>query len=575
MGVARPVLVAILVIGVLARVAAVAWNDSPHGDVHLDVLTLQSLVDGEGLVTPLERSVELYPREDPAARGYPLDQHPPLALLVAAPLQRLVGDTYLASRLASLLAGLALIGVVFLLGSRLVDRVAGSLAASLVALSFLLADFSGNGSIYTLHALLCLVAILALTRADPLGAFLAGGALGLAYLTNYQAVVCLAAVLGALVCLWLDPRHRAGRLRDIALVVLGFALVAAPWWLRNHAVFGEPGFSVNPIYAKAWFGGVMSIVEQDGGNRLAVADPGVAGVLRSLKGILVVNLRSLGLQAPWWLASLLGAAAMGVAAALLRTRASGHPAPLALALMALCHIGASVGWPAMKFRYLVPWVPMLALLAVYPCRQASTVGARRLGWLCAVAFTLVGVERLLRGAPLDGAMVLLAVAAFVAPPLVAARGGRPIPALWVLLPFAIAQANLFVVASPKTTYYDGILVSDAFGRRGQEAADRAKQERLARIARRVEELDIDALIADIELKHHLREIGSEARVIQPILAAVRDDAALDRVLASKGVLVALTTTPDEAAFYEAHPRFAGERHRETDGDGEWRLIVFR
>src|SRR5262245_52717792 len=97
---ARSAAVAIVAVGVAWRIAAVFLNAAPHGDVHVDAVTLQSLWNGDGFRTPLERSVELAPPpEPPPLAGYPQDQHPPLALLLAAPLRPVAADPYRALQL--------------------------------------------------------------------------------------------------------------------------------------------------------------------------------------------------------------------------------------------------------------------------------------------------------------------------------------------------------------------------------------------------------------------------------------------------------------------------------------------
>lgn len=581
----RLFLCVLLVVGVSLRVAAVFHNDVPHGDIHLDTLTLDELAAGRGLITPLERAVELYPRIEGVVPGYPLDQHPPLMILLAWPIRMITGDSYLALRCVSLLAGLGLLLVAAALARRLYSRDLALVAAALVAGSFLLADFAGNGSIYTLHALLVLLAAWSLSRDCTAARFTAGIALGLAWLTNYQALVYLPAVLLAEVIGGLGPDGPGSAgLRRILMrflaIGVGFALVASPWWLRNQLLFGTPFFSVNPIYAKAWFGAMRQIVPHDGGNLLVVTGPTPPQIVHALRGILVVNVRFLALQAPWWLAGLLGAAAIGGVQALTAAWRNRSPGIAVLPLLALAHLASAALWPATKFRYLVPWTPLLALLALYPVFATPSRAARAAGALVWLAIAAIAAERLLRGAPVDGALLLVAVVAFGLP-VVAVRGPLSLPRL--VLPFVLAQALLFGAAWPgSTTYYDGILLADAFGRRDQERAERVRQRRLRAIASEVKERGIRVLFADIELQYHLRAIGSDARVVQPLPLdyAGADAAALRRARERHGATHALATTPQERAFHEQVAIGALVIHTDPvpdDGGDEalaWTLLAF-
>ncbi|MBK6938655.1 MAG: glycosyltransferase family 39 protein [Planctomycetes bacterium] len=193
----RPVWIGLVVLGVAARVFAVLANDAPHGDVHLDALTLGALWDGRGFTTPLERSIELYPREA-AGGGYPLDQHPPLSIVLAAAFP-IGGDPYFALQVVSLLAGIVGLVLVHRLAGRILVDVDPWIPTALVAASFALADFAGNGSVYTLHGTLTLAAVAALARRTVRASLLAGAFAGLAYLTNYQALPLVAALAIVLV----------------------------------------------------------------------------------------------------------------------------------------------------------------------------------------------------------------------------------------------------------------------------------------------------------------------------------------------------------------------------------------
>ncbi len=498
MSLPRPLLSLLIALGVAARIAAVTWNDLPHGDVHLDLLTVREVVAGEGLRTPLERAVELYPPVDERP-GHPLDQHPPLVVLLAAPLVPLAGDPYRALQLVSLLASLLAIGAAAWSAARVFGRELALPAAALVASSYVLIDFAGNGSIYALQTLLVLLLPGVATLRG--GAFVAGGVCALAWLTNYQAAVYAVAVgLAPLVA-----RGRRG-IGAAAAAAFGFAVVAAPWWGRNLLLFGDPFFSVNPLYLRARFGGVPGLVEEGGVLRLVMEGPALGTLATAFVQNLIVNVRFVATQTPLWLGPLLLAGVAGAVAAVRRGRERAEWAPVLLLLLPALHLATMLVWPACKFRYVAPLAALAVLPALGWLRERGASSRLVKGAVGAVAFVVlaVAVERLLRGGARDGAVVL-ALLGLLAWSM---GGARRAVGLFVAL-----QVGLVVASAPTlSTYYDGIVVADVFGRRDAEAADRARQRDLAALAERLALPPGTAVVGDVELASHL---GPGVRVVQP------------------------------------------------------------
>jgi 4-amino-4-deoxy-L-arabinose transferase-like glycosyltransferase len=513
------------------RFAAPGFNSHPHGDVHLDAITLDSMLKGEGLTTPLERSLEYYPRE--MGKGYPLDQHPPLSLWIAAAFSLLGGDAYFALTRVSLFASLLTIVVALLLGRRYAGPQGGLVAATVCATSFALADFAGNGAIYTLHGLFALVAALLLARGGGGASVLAGAALGAAWLANYQALVLLPAAAVAL-C-WREGGMRIV-VRDMALLALGFALAAGPWWIRNHEVFGDPLFSVNPYYLKWKLGGALAVDASSGLPILTVETPPSGTALRHLLDHLRVNARFVFSQAAVWISGVLPLAAVGIAVirrsrrGAEEARATSRCGIVVVPLFALAHLAVMLLWPSCKFRYFVPLLPLLAVLAaigaaVLDASPPPPRAFRRFLVLALLPSALIGLEMTVRGRAAEGAIVLVAIVLAGAPLFtrLAARIDPAAPSTSALLAFALLQLGLLAASPTRTSYYDAILVGDAFGRRGAEAADHARQEALGAAASQLAARGVTAIVADVELKHHAIRAGSDLRVIQP--PATGDEAA--------------------------------------------------
>lgn len=501
----RPLWIALVVLGVLARCFAVLVNDVPHGDVHLDALTLGALWDGRGLTTPLERSIELYAR-DSIGNGYPLDQHPPLSILLGA-LFPIGGDSYFALQIIALLAGLVGLILTHRLARRILVDVDPWVVTALIATSFALADFAGNGSVYTLHGTWTLAAITALGRRTVKASAIAGVCAGLAYLTNYQAAP-LVLVLAA--GLFIERRRLAkpgAWIAPACAVALGFVIVVAPWWVRNVVVFGEPTFSVNPLYLKVKLGYAAALAEWNGTTLATLTKPALAVIAKNWLAIMTGNARFVAEQSLVWLAALAPLSVLGAWFAL-RPRGDASTYGLLerrlLALVVCAHLAVMLAWPLCKFRYLIPWFGPVILLAVSGIDQW---GARAPAW--------------------RSRLVALAVGTFL-----------------------LMQGALVVASKTFTTYDDGILARDAMGNRGGEIADRAKQKQLASAAIGIAMIRPACVIADIELAIHL--LGDRPpRVVQapqlgpPLLGEV-----VRRVQKVHGATHILALTAEDALLYE-------------------------
>jgi len=169
----------------------------------------------------------------------------PLTSILIAGAFSLLGESFRAAQLPSLVASAALPVFAYHLAGRLWPAPAAwpRLWAAVI---------TGTGGSYFIYwhgtdnfALFGLTGALALYLARNLplsggwGAVGAGGLSGLGYLARPDGPLLLAVVAG-----WaLRPRSKASlgrRLGLVGLAVLGFCLVAGPWWARNLLTFGTP-----------------------------------------------------------------------------------------------------------------------------------------------------------------------------------------------------------------------------------------------------------------------------------------------------------------------------------------------
>ena len=304
-------------------------------------------------------------------------------------------SSYEALKLLSLAAGLLLVPAVYLVGRDLFGRGAGLFAAALCACSYLMIDFSGNGSLWSLLALLYVLFIWRLTSGSlrvRRNAVLLGLLMGTAYLTNYPAVVLPATLLVVLVGWWMAARRRGApncKTRsaipsaDSRGALLAFAvagLLALPWLGFNLATFGNPVWS-QPLQRQLGGGDKrVEVILQDGEvvkRPLPRAAP-LRARLRSTVDDLYGNLGFL-IRQSFVLLPFAGGFALAGLLALGLSAARGRAGPaLPLLVLTLTHGLLILLWPTTKFRYLVPLFPLAALLTAGLLWQLQPESLRRL-----------------------------------------------------------------------------------------------------------------------------------------------------------------------------------------------------
>lgn len=420
------------------RLASFSFNRFPHGDVTISALVADSIVERGEISIPI---VQLRPRGVESFGGStPLDYRPPLWPLMAAPLKPWIGDSFTALKLLSLVCGLALLAVAYRSFSDLFDRKVALLTVSCMAYSYLLIDFSANGSLYALLTLLfILFCHLLRDPTRPAVAVALGVVIGVAMLLHQSAAV-LWLSLGAWYLLRFGKRLvTPGVAGPLLLTVVVGMVVQLPWLVRNYRLFGDAFYQTHYIYYFYKLGVPWEVAVDDEAGLLLRFRWDELDLTRALKTLLswpLLNgfylLRKLSVLAPLfalfaavqWV--LLGWRAW-------RGRSLRHFGVLSVVAFyaALCCI-----WPVIKFRaftVLVPFVFALGASAILEIR-----GARLRAALAGLGLALV---------------VLASVATFFAVPT-------------------------------HTYYYDGALTSDTFGRAG-ERLYQEEQAELRQVAHRL------------------------------------------------------------------------------------------
>ena len=201
------------------------------------------MVQGKGLTTQLLRPLSLV--SFPSVSEQPELVHPPLQICLIAAVMRIAGTDAKAAALASGIAYLLMLPLVYLLGHRLLGMRAGLLAMVLVGTNLGFLQMAVSGTEICLGAMLVTALFLALVSIPrnerlraPLCA-LSGALVGLLYLTNY---VWLVLIVGAVAYLMLTlPADK--RLPLVGLLAAAFVVICSPWWYRNWVITRDPFFT--------------------------------------------------------------------------------------------------------------------------------------------------------------------------------------------------------------------------------------------------------------------------------------------------------------------------------------------
>ena len=235
------------------------------GDALTYHLLGENIADGEGFERVLHPQLELRPGWEP---GEPTAEHAPLFPLLVGALTALGADSVLAQKLLLCLVGTATVGFVGLAGREAAGATVGLVAAGLAAVYPFLWVVDGSLMSETLYGTLVAALLwlaLRFARRPSLGLAAGLGALvSLAALTRGDAVA-----LVPLLLLPLAFGARAtwrSRVTLAAVALVAFAIVLAPWTIRNLMTFEEPvlistngdtvfvGANCDPVYYGEFIG---------------------------------------------------------------------------------------------------------------------------------------------------------------------------------------------------------------------------------------------------------------------------------------------------------------------------------
>lgn len=338
------------------------------GDAHEYAEMARRLSRGEGFTTGVIFPAELHLG---ATEAHPAVVRPPLWPLSLAALFTVFsprGEVVNAAVLASFVATAA---VAAGLATALAGPWAGLASGLAVAVSPSFGVLAVDGASETLFGLLVTLALLLLARRRS--ALAVGIVCGLAYLTRYNGAVLLPVAMVALA--WSERR-----LRGALLCATGFALVAAPWWLRNAVAFGDPFYSLLSLNlymspeAQRANGSLLFTVEPDLASDLAMAPlaklranlpallarwPLASANLAALAGVLLACVRRDRVSLAFVAVAVATTLAVAFAFPYGRYFAPLTPALLALGVAGWLRFGGRLALPALALLLVAAWLPPL------------------------------------------------------------------------------------------------------------------------------------------------------------------------------------------------------------------------
>jgi hypothetical protein len=347
----------LLLTGAALRITAYSWNTRLQGDVNLFALTAREYVQHNRLYYPFKH--DFSDRVPYRTLATPASQHPPLWPLAGGLLGKLLhtDDSFKMLKLVSEVAGFLFLALLVIIGVQLRRPYETLAALALCALSPMLVDFSGNGSMYIALAAIVLAAVVLLYVPDQRKVttyVLAGVLCGVGIMTHNMLILLPAAFL---VC-WVTRRVAW---RQILVFALALVATLVPWMWWNWRHFGQLFYSSSTLYNLRQLGLARTGIFDD------VVTTRVTGVLNA--GVIQQYLKLAG-NAVWRFLKgyaentgpfVLLLAITGLVALFRRERRLGT----AILLPFLLYIFTVILWATYRERFLVPALPLAFLLAAF------------------------------------------------------------------------------------------------------------------------------------------------------------------------------------------------------------------
>ncbi|MEO5927978.1 MAG: glycosyltransferase family 39 protein [Patescibacteria group bacterium] len=364
-------IVLIVLIGTIPRVASVAWNVPYLHDNDLYGNAATSLAErGDFKIGTVKVTNDALHYSVKALHGEYLSHNPlwPTISAGISVLTHLKLNGYDALAVLSFIFGIGVLFLLFYAGRLMHGTETGLTTLALGSFSFLLIDYSGNGSFYIFQAFLYLVFLCCLWRGGRwTHPILMGVLIGCALLTVHQSVALFPAY--AIYLLFTHKWNWKKILRDLTICIATAILLYLPWGIRNTMLLGDffPPTDTNYVWLKL---GIPPIMDGDISNFNTGAATFKLLAIRILTKWLPDNLyfvnRQLFVLAPITYFFALFASAHLVFGRWWKTidaKTTERLMPL-LVLLGF-HILISTIWPVTKFRYFTGMLPLVLLLGTW------------------------------------------------------------------------------------------------------------------------------------------------------------------------------------------------------------------
>lgn len=346
-----------IVFGILLRIASICWNDRLLGDVNLFALTAREYAESGELNYPMK--YDFSEKTSWGSLKSPQSQHPPLWSFVAGSLADILGtkNTYGILQVMSLFAQILLLYITFKLGS-FFGKECVTFILPMVALSPLLIDFAGNGSQYTMGAVLMLGSCCLLMErgAGNLLKFFCSGALcGLAYCIHGAFVLTIGAVLLASV---LSKGSKIEKFSNVFFAILGFVLVLVPLVIYRVEHFGSVLHNLNSIYIAGVLG-KLSIISNAEGIHWFASDAW------SYSDLIVYAQNCLKVWFKFFVSILWEWGPSGIILGIFALFVKRDPNRVMVIVFLATYLIPILLWPGFKSRFLAPLLPIAFLFSYF------------------------------------------------------------------------------------------------------------------------------------------------------------------------------------------------------------------
>jgi len=346
-----------IVLGILLRIASIWWNDRLLGDVNLFALTAREYAESGELNYPMK--YDFSEKTSWGSLESAQSQHPPLWSFVAGSLADILGtkNTYGILQGMSLFSQILLLYITFKLGS-FFGKECVTFILPMVALSPLLIDFAGNGSQYTMGAVLMLGSCCLLMErgAGNLLKFFCSGALcGLAYCIHGAFVLTIGAVILASV---LSKGSKIEKFSNAFFAIFGFVLVLIPLAFYRVEHFGSVLHNLNSIYIAGVLGKLSIISNADGIHWFASDAWNYADFIAYAQNCLEVWFK-------FFVSILWEWGPAGVLLGIFALFAKRKPKRILILVFLATYLIPIFLWPGFKSRFLAPLLPIAFLFSYF------------------------------------------------------------------------------------------------------------------------------------------------------------------------------------------------------------------